>query len=236
MGIHINAKPGEIAETVFLTGDPLRAEHVAQNHLTRVSCINKVRGMLGFTGEYQGKKVTVHGVGMGMPSMAIYATELIRDYGVKQLIRLGTAGALQPQLKLGDFILAISACTDSKMNEKTFGCINFTPVAHYALLKKAEELFSNKAYVGPVLTTDTFYENSTIIRAPLIQHGVLAVEMETAALYTVAMHYGVKALSILEISDHVLSGESMPASEREQAFINMVDKILNLCSTDADPI
>lgn len=232
MSDHIGAKLGDFAETVFLTGDPLRAEHVAKTHLSHIRCVNRVRNMFGFTGEYEGKLVSIQSVGMGMPSMSIYASELIQQYGVKTLIRLGTAGACQEFVRVGDIVLAMAACTDSNINKRTFGEIDFSPVADYRLLKKAYEIFSFQAeaaiHVGAVLTTDTFYQTQAQERQELMKHGVLAVEMETAALYTIAMRHRVRALSVLKISDCTITGESTPAEQREYAFVDLAHRAFSL--------
>lgn len=225
MNIHITAKKGEIAENILLMGDPRRAQHIVDNYFENVNCYSQVRGMLGFTGEHQGMRISVQSHGMGMPSMSIYAKELICDYGVKQLIRLGTTGALQKSIQLEDIIIAMSACTDSNINNRIFGNINFAPTANFELLKKAEEVAREKNirhHVGAVLTTDSFYNYDSQEHDSLLKHGVLGIEMETAALYTLAMQHQVQALTILNVSDHVLSGKYISADQREHSFDAML--------------
>lgn len=230
MSVHIGAKPGEIAETVLMPGDPLRAKHIAEHFLEEVSCYNEVRGMLGFTGKYKGKRISVQGSGMGIPSIAIYANELIREYGAKRLIRVGTCGAMQKHVKVRDLVLAQAACTDSGINRNQFGGWDFSPIASFSLLKAAYEQAVSKGmrvHVGNIFTSDLFYRDDQTIVQRLMDYGVLAVEMETTALYTLAAKYGVEALTILTVSDHLLTGEETTAMERQTTFNDMIEVALD---------
>ena len=211
MSIHIAAKVGEIAETVLLPGDPKRAKWIAENYLDSVFCYTDIRGMLGFTGTYKGKRISVQGTGMGIPSISIYTTELIKDYGVKNLIRVGTAGSYQKDIKVRDIVIPMSASTDSNINSRRFSGTNFSPTANF-------ELF--------IITSDEFYNDNTDYYKKWSDFGVLAVEMETAGLYTLAAKYKVKALSILTISDSLVSPEITSAEEREKTFSEMIELAL----------
>ena len=218
MSIHIAAKVGEIAETVLLPGDPKRAKWIAENYLDNVFCYTDIRGMLGFTGTYKGKRISVQGTGMGIPSISIYTTELVKDYGVKNLIRVGTAGSYQKDIKVRDIVIPMSASTDSNINSRRFNGANFSPTANFELfriaLKVAEEK-NIKIKAGNVLTSDEFYNDNSNYYKKWADFGVLAVEMETAGLYTLAAKYKAKALSILTISDSLVSPEITSAEERE---------------------
>jgi purine-nucleoside phosphorylase len=231
MSTHINATNGAIAETVLLPGDPLRAQWIAQNFLENAKCYNKVRGMLGFTGTYKGKRISVQGSGMGVPSALIYYHELIVDYGVKNLIRVGTAGSMQKEIALRDVVLAMAASTNSAINDRQFYGSHFAPTANFYLFKKAiayakQQKISIKA--GNILTNDVFYEDHPKDYEKWAAYGVLCVEMETAALYTIAAKHGVKALSILTISDSLVTKEFTTSKERETSFKQMVDIALNI--------
>jgi purine-nucleoside phosphorylase len=232
MSIHIGAQPGEIADTVLLPGDPLRAEFVARTYLSDAICYNRVRGMLGFTGTYTGRRVSVQGTGIGVPSAAIYVQELIAEYGVKQLIRIGTCGAMRSELDIGDVILAQAASTDSAVNRSRFDGADFAATASYALLRRADDLSRAKgirAHVGSVLTSDTFFNDDPGYWKLWAGYGVLAVEMETVALYTLAAKLGVQALSILTVSDNLVTGRAARAEDRQQAFTAMMELALALC-------
>lgn len=225
MSVHINAKQGEIAENILLPGDPLRAKYIAETFLSDVTCYNEVRGMLGFTGTYNGKQVSVQGTGMGIPSISIYVNELIREYGVKNLIRVGSCGAIQKDIKVRDVILAMTSCTDSNMNRLNFPGFDYAPCADFELLQKAYQAGKEKDMeikVGNVLSADVFYRDSLDLVKKLGEHGVLAVEMETTALYTLASKYGANALSILTVSDHIFTGEETTAAERQTTFNDMI--------------
>jgi purine-nucleoside phosphorylase len=225
MSVHINAKQSEIAENILLPGDPLRAKYIAETFLTDVICYNQVRGMLGFTGTYKGSRVSVQGTGMGIPSISIYVNELIREYGVKNLIRVGSCGAIQKDINVRDVILAMTSCTDSNMNRFNFPGFDYAPCADFGLLQKAFQAGSSKEMeikVGNVLSADVFYRDSMEMVKKLGEHGVLAVEMETTALYTLAAKYDAHALSILTVSDHIFTGEETTAEERQTTFNDMI--------------
>jgi purine-nucleoside phosphorylase len=226
MSIHIGAKPGQIAEAVLLPGDPLRAQFVAENYLTEAECHSRVRGMLGFTGRYKGQRVSVQGTGMGIPSISIYAHELIAEYGAKRLIRIGTCGALQADLQLGDVLLALAASTDSATNSLRFGGADFAPAASFELLLKAYEIARARLIpvrVGTVLTGDLFYNDDPDFWKLWARYGVLAAEMETAALYTVAAGSAVQALAILTNSDSLVTGATATTEQRQQGYTAMME-------------
>ncbi|MCO7176657.1 purine-nucleoside phosphorylase [Sporolactobacillus kofuensis] len=226
MSIHIEAKPGEIADRILLPGDPLRAKYIAETYLENAVQYNNVRGMLGYTGTYKGQRISVQGTGMGIPSISIYTNELIRDYGVKKLIRVGTCGGVQKDIHVRDVILAMSATTDSSVNHSTFPTIDFAPTANFDLLQKAYSIGRELGIVlraGNVLSADVFYRDSMDIVKKLGEYGVLAVEMETSALYTLAAKYGAQALTILTVSDHIFTDEDdTTAAERQTSFNSMI--------------
>lgn len=224
MSVHINAKKGEIADTILLPGDPLRAKYIAETFLEDVTCYNEVRNMFGYTGTYKGKRISVQGTGMGVPSISIYVTELMNEYDVQKLIRVGTCGSIHQDVKVRDVIIAQSASTDSKMNEIIFNGIDYAPTANFELLLKAYNAGLEKGLslrVGNVFTEDVFY-NEHAEHEKWAQYGVLALEMETAALYTLAAKYGRKALSVLTVSDHLLTGEATSSEERQTTFNDMI--------------
>ncbi|EIA21308.1 purine-nucleoside phosphorylase [Listeria fleischmannii] len=228
MSIHIAAKPGEIAETILLPGDPLRAKHIAENFLENPILFNDVRGMLGYTGTYQGEKVSVMGTGMGVPSISIYVNELIQSYDVKNLIRVGTMGGMQKDVKVRDVVIAQAASTDSQINRNTFPGVDFAPVADFSLLKKAYDAGIQKGLsikVGNVFSSDRFY-NEELDKQKLADYGVLGIEMEAAALYTLAQKYNRRALAILTVSDHIFTGEETTALERQTTFNDMIEVAL----------
>ncbi|MEV0718107.1 purine-nucleoside phosphorylase [Asanoa sp. NPDC050611] len=231
MSIHIGAEPGDIAERVLMPGDPLRAKWIAETYLDDAKCYTQVRGMYGFTGRWQGVDVSVQGSGMGMPSASIYAHELINDYGVKTLIRVGSCGALADELQLRDVIAASGASTDSNMNRARFdGLIDYAPVADFGLLRTAVEIAEQRGIamrVGPILAADAFYTDRPDLYDALADYGVLAVEMESAALYTIAARYRARALTLLTVSDHIKRGEQTTSQEREQTFGQMVEIALD---------
>lgn len=225
MSIHIVAEKGSIAETVLLCGDPLRAKHIAEKYFENPHCYNHVRGMLGYTGTFEGKRLSIQSVGMGMPSMRIYAHELITGHNVKTLIRIGTAGALHESVKLRDVVVATSVSTDSNMNHLAFGGKDFAPAATFELLRLVAEAANTKKIpikMGNILTTDNFYDKPEDWKT-FVEHGVLAIEMEISALYTIAAKHGVKVLAMVTISDHLVDREHLPASERQSAFNEMVE-------------
>ncbi|MGE7693992.1 purine-nucleoside phosphorylase [Lysinibacillus sp. NPDC094177] len=225
MSIHINAKKGEIADTILLPGDPLRAKYIAETFLEDVTCYNEVRNMFGYTGTYKGKRISVQGTGMGVPSISIYATELMQEYDVQKLIRVGTCGAIQKDVKVRDVILAQGATSDTRMNQIIWGGnIDFAPISDFDLLLKAYNAGKDAGLnlqVGNIFTADMFYSDEHQ-NEKLAQYGVLAVEMESAALYTLAAKHGRKALSILTVSDHILTGEVTTAEERQTTFNDMI--------------
>lgn len=231
MSIHIDAEKGEVAETVLLPGDPMRAKFVAETFLEGAECYNKVRGMLGFTGSIDGRPVSVQGTGMGQPSLAIYVTELLRDYGVKQVIRIGSCGALREDIALGDVVLAMSASTDSAMNRQRFGDIDFAPSADFELFDRCVARARERGLgfrAGNVFSTDAFYWADPDCWKQWAQFGVLAVEMETALLYTIASGFGARAMSVLTVSDNLVSGAAMSSENRERGFRDMADLALSL--------
>ncbi|MDT5033719.1 MAG: purine-nucleoside phosphorylase [Actinoplanes sp.] len=226
MSVHIGAQPGDIAERVLLPGDPMRAKWIAETFLKDPVCYSRVRGMLGFTGSWQGVPVSVQGSGMGMPSASIYTHELINDYGVTSVLRIGSCGALADDLQLGDVIAAIGSATDSNMNRTRFGgLVDYAPVADFGLLRTAAEVAERRGValrVGPILAADAFYTDRPDLYDTLADYGVLAVEMESAAIYTIAARYQAKALTILTVSDHIKRQEAMDAATRERGFADMV--------------
>ncbi len=225
MSTHIGAEKGDIAKIVLLPGDPLRAKYIAETFLEDVTQYNTVRNAFGFTGTYKGVPISVQGTGMGVPSISIYVEELINDYGCEVLMRVGSAGALQKDVQVRDVVLAQGATTDSGINRQAFNNqVDFAPLADFSLLKTAYEKGTEQDFnvrVGNIFTSDRFY-NEELDKQKLADHGVLAVEMEAAALYTIAAKYGKKALTILTISDHILTGEETTAEERERTFDDMM--------------
>jgi purine-nucleoside phosphorylase len=229
MSLHIAAKPGEVAEAVLLPGDPLRAKFVAEHYLDQPLLYTGLRNILGYTGTYKGKRVSVQGTGMGIPSVSIYVNELFKDYGVKRAIRIGTAGGIQEDLALRDLIIAMSACTDSGANGIRFGGRSFAPTASFMLLKAAYDAALARNWmprVGSVVSTDMFYTENPEEWKIWARYGVLALEMETAELYTLAAKYGREALSLLTISDSVVSGHEDSPGEREKTYTRMMEVAL----------
>jgi purine-nucleoside phosphorylase len=225
MSIHIGAEKGDVAETILLPGDPMRAKFVAEHFLENAVCYNEVRGMYGYTGTYKGKRVSVQGSGMGMPTLSIYVNELIAEFGVQNLIRIGSCGALQPNLGLRDVLLAQCASTDSSMNRIRFNGMDFAPGASFSLLKSAFDNAGSLGIpvtVGNILSEDSFYGEDRDGWKLWAKYGVLAVEMETSALYTLAARFGVQALSILTVSDNLVSSEVTTSEEREKTFTDMM--------------
>ncbi len=225
MSIHIGAKTGEIAETVLLPGDPQRAKYMAENLLEGARCYSSVRGMLGFTGRYRGERVSIQGTGMGLPSCSIYVTELLAEYGVKRLIRVGSCGSIQAELQLRDLIIAMTASTDSNINLLRFQGSSFAPCASFPLLQAACDAAAARqaqVQVGSVLSTDLFYHDDPNFWKIWAAHGTLALEMETAALYTLAAKHQAEALAILTVSDNLCTGDISTAEERERSFTEMV--------------
>ncbi|MBE9389070.1 purine-nucleoside phosphorylase [Vagococcus salmoninarum] len=225
MSVHIAAKPGEIAEKILLPGDPLRAKYIAEKFLDNPKCYNDVRGMLGYTGTYKGVPVSVQGTGMGMPSAAIYVNELVREYGVKQLIRVGTCGSIQKDVHVRDLVIAQAAATSSNIIRNDFPKHDFPQIADFDLLLKSYNLAQEKGFnihVGNVLSDDVFYKDSMDEVFRLGEHGVLGIEMEAAVIYYLAAKYQVQALAIMTVSDHILTGEETSSEERQETFDEMM--------------
>lgn len=230
MSVHIGAKEGQIAESVLMPGDPLRAKFIAETFLQDVICYNEIRGMYGFTGTYKGKRVSVQGSGMGIPSISIYANELIQFYGVKNLIRVGTCGGYKEEVKVRDIILAMSASTDSGINKGRFNGSDYAPTASFKLLKEAYDISVAKGMdpkVGSIFSSDVFYGDNPDAWKLWASYGCLGVEMEAAALYTLAAKFNVDALAILTVSDHFITGEVTTAEERQKTFTNMIEVALD---------
>lgn len=228
---HMEAKKGEIAESVLLPGDPLRAKYIAETFLEDAVCYNNVRGMLGYTGTYKGKKVSIQGTGMGMPSISIYVHELLSVYKVKNLIRIGTCGSMQEDVKIRDVVMAMSASTDSSMNSLRFGGMDFAPTANFDLLRRAWEKgveLGVSAKVGNVLTSDTFYADDPDGWKIWAEYGVLTAEMETSALYTLAAKFKANALSLLTVSDSIVTHEQCSPEERQTTFNQMIQIALEI--------
>jgi len=224
--IHIGAKPGDIAETVLMPGDPYRAKWAAETFLKDARLVNEVRGMLGFTGTWQGNPVTIQGSGMGMPSLSIYANELIRDYNAQTLIRIGSCGGMQPHVGIRDVIIAMTATTITSPSSGIFRELNFAPCADWTLLRAAVAAAEAKAvttHVGGIYSSDVFYAERPDLDEQMVRHGILGVEMEAAELYTLAARHGRRALAVLTVSDHLQTGEALPAAERERSFGDMVE-------------
>jgi purine-nucleoside phosphorylase len=230
MSLHIAAKKGEIAENILLPGDPLRAKWIAETYLENPKLYNDVRNMFGYTGTYKGKQVSVQGTGMGVPSISIYTQELINDFGVKKLIRVGSAGSYQPHIKIRDIVLAMSASTNSSINRYTFDGEDFASTADFELFMNAVAVSKNKNIAikaGNILTSDIFYHEKPDYYKKWAAHGVLCVEMETAALYTIAAKFNVQALTILTISDSLVTHEKTTVEERETTFKDMISIALD---------
>ncbi len=226
MTVHIGANPGDIAETVLLPGDPLRAKWAAETFLDDPICVNETRGMLGFTGTWKGNRVTIHGSGMGMPSLSIYANELITEFGAKTLIRIGSAGGMQPQVKLRDVVLAMTSTTLSTPSRGILKELNYAPCADFDLLLAAHAAASKldcDTHVGGIYSSDVFYDERPDLNEQMTRHGVLAVEMEAAELYILAARHKCRALAVLTISDHLQTGEALPSDQRQSSFSDMVE-------------
>jgi purine-nucleoside phosphorylase len=225
MSTHIGAAAGEIAPLVLLPGDPLRASWIAETFLDHARCYSEVRGMYGYTGTWNGRPVSVQGSGMGQPSLAIYVNELFREYDVESVIRVGSCGALTDRLALRDLVIASGACTDSSMNRIAFEGLDYAPVADFGLLRDAAAAAESRggAQVGLIYSSDSFYPARPELTARMVEHGVLAVEMEASALYTLAARFGRRALTICTVSDHIVTGEHASAEDRERTFGTMVE-------------
>ncbi|MEC4726384.1 purine-nucleoside phosphorylase [Shewanella sp. D64] len=231
---HINAVDGAFAETVLFPGDPLRAKYIAETFLENVEQVTDVRNMFGYTGTYKGTRISVMGSGMGIPSASIYATELIKDYGVKNLIRVGTCGAVSTDVKVRDVIIGMGACTDSQVNRLRFKGQDFAAIADYGLLSavvKAAEAKGTKFRVGNVFSADLFYTPDPSMFDVMEKMNILGVEMEAAGLYGVAAEFGAKALCVCTVSDHIRTGEKTSSDERQTTFNEMIEMTLEAAIT-----
>jgi purine-nucleoside phosphorylase len=231
MTVHIGAKKGDIAETILLPGDPLRARFVAEKYLNNPVCYNEVRGMYGYTGYYKGKRISVQGTGMGMPSIGIYSHELIVDYGVKNLVRIGSCGSFNKNIKVRDVLLAMSASTNSNFASQYDLPGTFAPTASYKLLEKAKKNADEKGIpvkVGNILSSDIFYDANPDAWKKWAAMGVMGVEMEAAALYMNAAKLGANALAILTVSDSLVTHELTTSEEREKTLTDMMEIALEL--------
>ncbi len=233
MSTHIAAAPGEIAETVLLPGDPLRAEWIAKTYLDDVTCYTQVRNMLGFTGTYRGRPISVQGTGMGQPSISIYVHELLAEYGAKTLVRVGSCGGLLAGVAIRDLVIGISAATDSSINALAFDGFHYAPAADFSLVRayvEKAEAAGATYHVGQLFSTDSFYHARPELRDRLTEYGVMAVEMEAAALYTLAAKFGARAMAVCTVSDNLVTGEETSAEERERTFAEMVELALDAVS------
>ena len=229
MSTHIGAQPGQIAPHVLMPGDPLRAKWIAEKFLEGAECYTEVRGMYGFTGTWQGTPVSVQGSGMGMPSISIYVNELFREYDVQSVVRVGSCGALTEDLALRDMVIASGACTDSSMNRITFEGLDYAAVPDFDLLRKAWEAAQSQPVttkVGLIMSSDSFYGSRPELTERMVDYGLLAVEMEANALYTLAAKFKRRSLAICTVSDHIVTGEQTSAEERQETFSHMVDVAL----------
>lgn len=232
---HIGAEPGDFADVVLMPGDPLRAKYIAEKFLTEVRQVTAVRNMLGFTGEFRGRKVSVMGHGMGMPSISIYATELFKFYGVKTILRVGSCGALAADVKLRDVIIASAAGTDSKVNRIRLLGHDLPAVADFGLMRRAVEAaerLGRSVRVGPVFSSDLFYHPQEGLWDAMEKYGLLGVEMEVAALYPIAAEYNARALGILTVSDHIRLGTHLSAEQRQSTFDDMIEVSLEVAHAE----
>lgn len=230
MSVHLSAERGDIAEIVLLPGDPMRAKFAAETFLDDAVCYNRVRGMLGFTGTYRGTRVSIQGTGMGMPSLAIYVNELLRDYGSRTLVRIGSCGSYQEHVRLRDIVIAMTASTDSSHNRLRFGGMDFAPCADYELFSRACALAEERGltyHAGGIVSSDTFYQDDPDAWKHWAQYGVLAVEMEANALYTLAARASARALAVCTVSDSLVTHEELPPGERESSFREMIELALS---------
>lgn len=222
---HMNAAPGDFAQTVLMPGDPLRAQYIAENFIDGARRVTDVRNMWGFTGEYAGMPVSVMAHGMGIPSASIYCTELIRDYGVKRVIRVGSCGTTHPKVKLRDVVIAMGASTDSGVNRIRFGGYDLAALATFALVKnavQAAEALEVRYHVGNIFSADLFYTPDTAMFDTMAKYDILGVEMEAAGIYPIAAELGAEALAICTVSDHIPSGEALSVEERQTSFDDMI--------------
>ncbi|UXZ53329.1 MULTISPECIES: purine-nucleoside phosphorylase [unclassified Halomonas] len=222
---HINAEKGDFADTVLMPGDPLRAKYIADTYLENVRQVNDVRSMFGYTGTYKGREISVMGHGMGIPSVSIYAKELITDYGVKSIIRVGSCGAVRDDVNVRDVVIGMGACTDSKVNRMRFNDHDFAAIADFELVSHA--VAAAKAQnvdvkVGNIFSADLFYNPQTDMAELMKRYGIVGVEMEAAGLYGVAAEFGARALTICTVSDHILKGDSLSSADRQTTFNDMM--------------
>ena len=223
---HINAEMGDFSDVVLMPGDPLRAKYIADNFLDNAVQVCDVRGMLGFTGFYKGRKISVMGHGMGIPSCSIYATELVKDFGVKTLIRVGSCGAVRDDINLRDVVIGVGACTDSKVNRMRFNDHDFAAIADFDSVLHAVNAAKSKGIpvkVGNLFSADLFYSAEPEFFHTMAKLGIVGVEMEAAGIYGVAAEYGVKAMTICTVSDHILKGEATTSLERQTTFNEMIE-------------
>ncbi|MEM8893451.1 MAG: purine-nucleoside phosphorylase [Bacteroidota bacterium] len=233
MSLHISAEKGEIAPTVLLPGDPLRAKYIAENYFENPKLYNEVRGMLGYTGQYQGQPISAQGSGMGMPSLSIYVNELIDEYDVKTIVRVGTCGSFQKELEVGKLVIGMAASTDSAINSHIFHGYDYAPCANAGLFTKAVNLANDMSMpfkAGPIVSTDRFYLEDIRYEPKWEEYGLLATDMESSALYTLCARRGVRALSILTVSDNLVTGEFASQEARENSFGQMIDLALAVVS------
>jgi purine-nucleoside phosphorylase len=234
MSTHIGARPGEIAETVLLPGDPLRAKWIAETFLDEAVQYSDVRNMFGYTGIYNGSRVSVQGTGMGMPSCAIYVHELLEEYGAKTLVRIGSCGALTKEVDIHELIIAVSASTDSAINKSVFGDTSYAPTADFALTRHIADTADKiglQYHAGPIVSGDAFYRPMEGHLDVLADHGALGVEMESAVLFRLAAKFKARAACILSVSDHLITGEDLSSEERQTGFTNMAKLALQSVTT-----
>ncbi|NKB37288.1 MAG: purine-nucleoside phosphorylase [Gammaproteobacteria bacterium] len=227
---HINASAGDFADTVLMPGDPLRAQYIAEKYLSNSKQVNNVRNMFAFTGEYQGTRLSIMGHGMGIPSVSIYATELINEYGVKNIIRAGSCGAVSPQIKLRDIVVGLGACTDSSVNRMRFQGYDYAAIADYGLLENIVSAARNKqieVQVGNIFSADLFYTPQPEMFDVMEKYNILGVEMEAAGLYGLAAEFGAKAVTICTVSDHIRSGAALSSEDRQSTFDEMIEVALD---------
>jgi purine-nucleoside phosphorylase len=229
--IHINANPGEFAETVLMPGDPLRAKYIAETFFDDARQVTDVRNMLGFTGKYMGLGISVMAHGMGIPSASIYCTELIKDFGVRRILRVGSCGTVHPAVGLRDVVIAMGASTDSGVNRMRFGGYDLAAIASFDLLRKAVRAAEEKGlrfHVGNVFSADLFYAADPAQLDLMKKNNILGVEMETAGIYAIAAELGAEALAICTVSDDIKSGEALSPGERQTSFDGMIELALEV--------
>jgi purine-nucleoside phosphorylase len=226
---HIDAEPGDFADTVLMPGDPLRARYIAETFLDDIRQVNRVRHMLGYTGRYKGREISVMGHGMGIPSVSIYAKELITDYDVTTLIRVGSCGAVRDDVAVHDLVIGLGACTDSGVNRSRFAGMDFAAIADFDLTRHAVDAAAARdvpVKVGNLFSADLFYDPRPDTAELLKRYGIVGVEMEAAGLYGVAAEFGARAATLCTVSDHILRGESLSSTERETRFTTMMEVAL----------